>query len=126
MLDPTHPEPYLAMGNVAGHSRGAGRRRAALLRRAIELRPSSATAHQWLGTTLVEMGELEAGIASLERAAALDPRSLIVASNLSSMLSIAGRDEEAIAACTPTLEYAPDSILCTALIGLSQLILGRS
>ncbi len=122
-LDPTQPEPYLAMGSVAGAS---GRRQTAtaLLRRAIELRPSSATAHQWLGTTLVEIGELSEGIASLERAAELDPRSLIVASNLASMLSIAGRDKEAIAACTPTLEYAPDAILCTSVIGLSHLILG--
>jgi len=123
-LDPTQPEPYLAMGNVAGVFSGRRETGAALLRRAIELRPSSATAHQWLGTTLVEMGELDAGIASLRRAAELDPRSLIVASNLASMLSIAGRDEEAIAACTPTLEYAPDAILCTAVIGLSHLLLG--
>jgi TolB-like protein/tetratricopeptide (TPR) repeat protein len=123
-LDPTHPEPYLAMGSVAGTFSGRKETGAALLRRAIELRPSSATAHQWLGTMLVEMGELEAGIASLRRAAELDPRSLIVASNLASMLSIAGRDEEAIAVCTPTLEYAPDSMLCTGVIALSQLILG--
>jgi TolB-like protein/tetratricopeptide (TPR) repeat protein len=123
-LDPTQPEPYLAMGSVAGAFSGRRETGAALIRRAIELRPSSATAHQWLGTILVEMGELEAGIASLRRAAELDPRSLIVASNLASMLSIAGRDEEAIAACTPTLEYAPDSILCTGVIALSQLILG--
>jgi len=123
-LDPTQPEPYLAMGNVAGVFSGRRETGAALLRRAIELRPSSATAHQWLGTTLVEMGELDAGIASLRRAAELDPRSLIVASNLASMLSIAGRDEEAIAVCTPTLEYAPDAILCTAVIGLSHLLLG--
>jgi TolB-like protein/tetratricopeptide (TPR) repeat protein len=122
-LDPTQPEPYLAMGSLA---RYFGRRETAtaLLRRAIVLRPSSATAHQWLGTTLVEIGELEAGITSLERAAELDPRSLIVASNLASMLSIAGRDAEAIAACTPTLEYAPEAILCTSVIGLSHLILG--
>ncbi len=122
-LDPMSTEPFLAMGNVAGKT---GRRQtaAALLRRAIELRPSLATAHQWLGTTLVEMGNVEEGIASLQRATELDPRSLIVASNLASMLSIAGRDEDAIAACMPTLEYAPDAILCTAVIGLSYLILG--
>jgi hypothetical protein len=39
------------------------------------------------------------------------------------MLSIAGRDEEAIVACTPALEYAPDSDLCSRVIGLSHLIL---
>jgi TolB-like protein/Flp pilus assembly protein TadD len=123
-LDPAQPEPYLAMGNVAG---AISRRRetgAALLRRAIELRPSSATAHQWLGTTLVEMGRLEEGIASLERATELDPRSLIVANNLATMLLIAGRDTEAIEACTPALEYAPDSDLCSWAIGLSHLVRG--
>jgi len=40
------------------------------------------------------------------------------------MLTIAGRDAEAIAACTPALEYAPDSDLCSRVIGLSHLILG--
>jgi TolB-like protein/tetratricopeptide (TPR) repeat protein len=125
VLDPTLPESYLAMGNWAGKT-GRKETAVALLRRAIELRPSLATAHQWLGTTLMEMGEVEPGIASIERAAVVDPRSLIVASNRASMLSITGRDLEAIAACMPTLEYAPDSILCTSVIGLSYLILGDS
>ena len=123
-LDPAQPEPYLAMGEVAGTFSGRRETGAALLRRAIAVRPSSATAHQWLGTRLVEMGEPEAGIALLRRAAELDPRSLIVANNLATMLSIAGRDAEAIAACTPALEYAPDSDLCNRVIGLSHLIRG--
>jgi len=70
------------------------------------------------------MGRPEEGIASLERATELDPRSLIVANNLAGMLLIAGRDTEAIAACTPALEYAPDSDLCSWVIGLSHLIRG--
>ena len=41
------------------------------------------------------------------------------------MLLIAGRDAEAIDACTPALEYAPDSDLCSWMIGLSHLILGN-
>jgi TolB-like protein len=123
-LDPAQPEPYLAMGNVAAALSRRKETGAALLRRAIELRPSSATAHQWLGTTLVEMGRLADGVASLERATGLDPRSLIVANNHASMLLIAGRYTEAIEACTPALEYAPDSDLCSWMIGLSHLILG--
>lgn len=122
-LDPTLAEAYMAMGNTASIARR--QTAVALLRRAIELRPSSASAHQWLGTTLVEAGNLEDGIVSLERAAELDPRSLIVASNRAQMLAIAGRYEDAIAACMPTLQYAPDSILCTSIIGLSYLILGE-
>jgi TolB-like protein/tetratricopeptide (TPR) repeat protein len=123
VLDPTLPDPYMAMGSVAGKT-GRKETATALLRRAVAILPSSATAHQWLGTSLVETGQLEEGLASLQRAVQLDPRSLIVSSNLASMLSIAGRDEDAIAACTPTLEYAPDAILCTSVIGLSYLLLG--
>ena len=123
-LDPAQPEPYLAMGSAAAALSQRRETGAALLRRAIELRPSSATAHQWLGTVLVEMGQVQEGIASLERATELDPRSLIVASNLASMLSIAGRDEDAIEACAPTLEYAPDAMLCSSVIALSYLLLG--
>jgi len=121
-LDPTLAEPYMAMGNIAA----VGRRETsvALLKRAIALRPSSASAHQWLGTVLVELGNVDEGIASLERAAELDPRSLIVASNTADMLLIAGRETDAIAVCMATLEYAPDSILCIRGIGLSYLILG--
>jgi TolB-like protein/Flp pilus assembly protein TadD len=123
-LDPAQPESYLAMGSIAATLSQRRETGAALLRRAIELRPSSATAHQWLGTNLVDMGQVQEGIASLERAIELDPRSLIVASNLASMLSIAGRDEDAIAACLPTLQFAPDAVLCTPVIGLSYLLTG--
>ncbi len=89
------------------------------------MKPSFATASQWLGTELVMRGEIAEGLAALERASALDPRSLIVASNYSSMLMIAGRNADAIAACRPTLEYAPDSILCVSNIAFANLLDGK-
>ena len=73
-LDHTLPEPYAAMGYVANTEM----RRAtaqALLRQAIALRPSFATAHQWLGESLLSDGDFELGLTSLEKATALDPRS---------------------------------------------------
>jgi tetratricopeptide (TPR) repeat protein len=73
----------------------------------------------------VPLGEIKEGLVSLERAAALDPRSLIVASNYSSMLLVAGRNADAIAACEPTLEYAPESTLCVSNIGPAYLLDGK-
>ncbi len=79
-LDPSLPEAYAALGSVATYER----RRAtvgALLERAIALRPSFATAHQWLGTATLAAGDPARGLLALERASALDPRSLVVAEN---------------------------------------------
>ncbi len=104
--DSSSPEAYAALGNVAAYQL----RRAtadALLARAIALRPSFATAYQWRGTLLMSNGDLAGGLASLERAAALDPRSLIVAENHAFLLRTLGRDAEAKAVCMRILAFAP-------------------
>jgi adenylate cyclase len=124
VVDPTLADVYAALGNVENTDLHYGTA-VALFKRAIELKPSFATAHQWLGTTLMMMGKREESLASLERAAALDPRSLIVASNYSSMLMIAGRNADAIEVCEPTLKFAPNSILCISNIAFSYLLDGQ-
>ncbi|MDQ6861847.1 MAG: adenylyl cyclase, partial [Verrucomicrobiota bacterium] len=89
-LDPTLPEAYAALGNIADSE---NRRATAdvLLRRAITLRPSFATAYQWRGTLLMGNGDLTGGLASLERASSLDPRSLVVGDNHGWALLALGR-----------------------------------
>lgn len=47
-------------------------------RRAIELNPSYATAHQWYGDALLQMGRVVGAIAEEERALELDPLSLVI------------------------------------------------
>ena len=115
-LDPTLPEPYAALGSVAA----AELRRPtadALLRRAIALRPSFATAYQWRGTLLMSGGKLADGLASLERATSLDPRSLVVANNH-------GRYADAKTRCEPVLEFAPNYVGCLDNISRAELLLG--
>jgi TolB-like protein/Tfp pilus assembly protein PilF len=105
-LDPSSPEAYAALGIDATYElrRGAAE---ALLSRAIVLRPSFATAYQWRGTLLMSSGDLAGGLASLERASALDPRSLVVAENHAFVLRTLGRDAEAKAVCMRILAFAP-------------------
>ena len=124
-LDPALPETFAALGNVANSEsrRGTAQR---LYQRAIALRPSFATAHQWRGSSLMESGELEAGLVSLERAAALDPRSLVIGQNLAWQLLVLGRDAEARAACERVLAFAPDYDGCLDTLALIALLRGET
>jgi len=122
-LDHTLPEPYAAMGYVANTEM----RRAtaqALLRQAIALRPSFATAHQWLGESLLSDGDFELGLTSLEKATALDPRSRPVALNTAWGLMSLGRYEDARASCERLLITSPDYSECFQMVGLVELLLG--
>jgi len=68
-IDPMLPEAYMAIGN--SHTFTSTRKRetgVALLRNAVDLKPSSATAHQWLGTISMEVGLTDESLQSLARA----------------------------------------------------------
>ena len=123
-LDAALSEPYAALGMVAAQER---RRATAdvLLRRSIDLRPSFATAFQWRGTVLMTSGDLAGGLAALERASALDPRSLIVAENHAFALRTLNRDVEAKERCLRALEIDPAWFACHEDIGLVELQLGN-
>ena len=123
-LDPSLPEGYAALGSAATYERRRATARA-LLQRAIELRPSFATAHQWLGTATMAAGDPIAGLKSLERASALDPRSLVVAENHAYGLTTMGRYAEARAVCEPILVLAPDYYGCQIRAGFAELLRGR-
>jgi TolB-like protein/Flp pilus assembly protein TadD len=123
-LDPASPEAFAALGNIAIDE---GRRDTArrLFQRAIALRPSFATAHQWLGTSLMTAGELEAGLASLQRSAELDPRSLVTGHNQLWALLALGREAEARAACERVLAFVPEYSACLDTLALMALLRGE-
>lgn len=123
-LDPSLPEAYAALASVATYER----RRAtagALYSRAITLRPSFATAHQWLGTALMAAGDPVSGLVSLERASALDPRSLVVAENHAYTLNALGRYEDARKVCEPIIAIEPDYFQCQLRSASAELLGGR-
>jgi TolB-like protein/Tfp pilus assembly protein PilF len=122
-LDPTLPEPYAALAQPASWER---RRKTALTlyRRAIAIRPSFATAYQWLGTDSMADGDPQAGLEALDRASELDPRSLVVAANRSYVLLTLGRVTDARTNCERVLAFAPDYVGCQQQVALAELLRG--
>jgi tetratricopeptide (TPR) repeat protein len=77
-------------------------------RRAIELNPNYATAHQQYGNnTLSALGRFEGAIAEGKRAVELDPLSLVINADLGMNYYYARRYDEAITQLRKTLEMDP-------------------
>jgi TolB-like protein/DNA-binding winged helix-turn-helix (wHTH) protein len=73
-------------------------------KRALELEPGYAPAHQWYSWHLIMMGQTSEGIAELKTAASLDPLSLIISADLADALCVARRYDEAVLQSQKTLE----------------------
>jgi len=79
-----------------------------LFEEAIATNPSFATAHQWYGGLLGEMGDPEAGLEEYRKAWSLDPRSRIIGYNFAWRLWGLQKNEEARQVINEVLEFAPD------------------
>jgi len=86
-------------------------------RRAIELDPSYAPAHQWYAQYLCELGRFEECIAEAERAHALDPIYVIAGADVGMRLYWARRYHDAIEPLQKTLEFAPDFRIAHRFLG---------
>ena len=76
-------------------------------KRAIELNPNYATAHQWYGETLASLGRFAEAEREVKRARELDPLSPIVNMAVAEVYSWEGRDDEAIAQFKRVIELDP-------------------
>ena len=87
-------------------------------KRAIELNPGYATAHQWYGELLSDaLGRHEEGLAEINHAQQLDPLSLIINAVHGRILLGAGRDDLAIEQLQKTLEMDPNFALAHYYLG---------
>jgi adenylate cyclase len=94
-------------------------------KRAIELNPSYATAHQFYGNYLAwAAGRFEEAINELRRATELDPLSPIIRSNLAGAYVRASRLDEAIGQCNKVLDMEPN--FANALAWLTEVYLLKS
>jgi serine/threonine protein kinase/TolB-like protein/Tfp pilus assembly protein PilF len=76
-------------------------------RRALELKPGYATAHQWYGVYLSEMGRHDESLEHRKRALELDPLSLSISTGLARAYFWARRYDESIAHLQKALERDP-------------------
>jgi TolB-like protein len=107
-LDPTLSEAWASAGLIAAqHSRTD--RAEQMYRRAIELNPNNATALKWYGQTLVNTLRIDEGRRALEKAADLDPLSVIIQWNLSDALQAQGRFAEAASHDRRAIEIDPST-----------------
>jgi tetratricopeptide (TPR) repeat protein len=98
---------------------------ARLFRRAIELDPRDALAHQWYGNLLVSHGELAEGRRQLELAVSLDPVSTATYAWLARDAYYQRRYADAEDYALEALALAPERIETTIVLGLAYEAQGR-
>jgi len=102
-LDGELAEPHTALGRVYANEydfKGAERE----YKRALELDPNYATAHQWYGILLYYLARNEESLAELQRAVEIEPVSLIINTVYAEGYFYARRYDDAIAQLKKTLE----------------------
>jgi TolB-like protein/DNA-binding winged helix-turn-helix (wHTH) protein/Tfp pilus assembly protein PilF len=77
-------------------------------KRALELNPNYALAHQWLGNNLAIRGKVEEALEESRKAMALDPLSALYRASYSHRLAFGKRFDEASAECKKALELDPN------------------
>ncbi len=77
-------------------------------KRAIELNPNYATAHQWYAVHLAVRGRYPEAIAEIKQAQEVDPLSLVINMNVGWVFYFARQYDEAAEQCRKTLELDPN------------------
>jgi TolB-like protein/DNA-binding winged helix-turn-helix (wHTH) protein/lipoprotein NlpI len=93
-------------------------------RRAIELNPNHATAHQWYGEFLADMGRADEGISEIKRARELDPLSVIINSDVAKVFLLTRHYDEAVEQFKHTLELDPEFAQAHGLLALTYSLQG--
>ena len=94
-------------------------------RRAFEVNPNHATAHQWWGMTLAGLGRHAEAAAEIRRALEIDPVSLRVGKAAGTILYLARRYPEAIEQYKKTIELDPNYAPAVIELGRVYTVLGQ-
>ena len=109
-LDPSIAEGHAAMALVEFYYDWNWKQAEEEFRRAIELDPNYATAHQWYSYYLTAMLRFPEAVEQAEAAQQIDPLSLSINTSVATRYHHAGRDEEAAQLDRRTLEMDPSFI----------------
>jgi len=106
-LDETLAEPHATLGFVQMFSHWQWDEAGKEFKRALELNPHYATAHQWYALYHACEGRTAEAVARMKQAVDLDPLSPGINADLGQMYFFAGDLERALAACRRALELDP-------------------
>lgn len=116
-IDDTLAEAYATLGVVKQRFEWDPEGAAQDFRRAIELNPTYATAHQWYAINFEILGQPDAAIVEAQRAYELDPLSLIINARLGHNYYYARRYDQAIEQYKKTLELDPNFAIAHSRLG---------
>lgn len=119
LLDPQLAEGWASLGVLAAEFDRDWRVGELALRRAVQLKPSYAMAHDWLADVLLYTGRPEESIVTRRRARLLDPISGVGQANYAWALAIAQRWDEAAEAYS-SLDMASNTNTATPLMGVTN------
>jgi eukaryotic-like serine/threonine-protein kinase len=94
-------------------------------RRALELDPNYATAHDWYAYYLASLDRFDEAITHITRAQQLEPVSLSINTDVGEIYYWAGRHDRAIASLKSVLQVEPDFAMARNILGLTYLKTGR-
>ena len=125
-IDPTLLEAHAARGGLRLYLRQDFRGAEDELSRVVELAPSDAQAHDWLGDALAGLGRLEEALRHYRRAVELDPLSPLMHRDYARALYQLRDCDGAIEQAERALELDPGHIQAADLIARCHVRLGRA
>lgn len=116
-IDDTLAEAHATLGVVKQRFEWDVEGAAQEFRRAIELNPAYATAHQWYAINFEILGQPDADLAEAQRAYEIDPLSIIINARVGHAYYYARRYDEAIEQYKKTLELDPNFAIAHSRLG---------
>jgi serine/threonine protein kinase/Tfp pilus assembly protein PilF len=109
-IDDTLPEGHISLALVRENFDWDWAGAESEFRRAIELNPNSAEAHQWYGNFLTRLGRFDEAKAELKKAQGMDPLSLLIDTSVGRQLYFARQYEAAIEQFRKALDMDPNFV----------------
>ncbi|HEV8133495.1 MAG TPA: protein kinase [Pyrinomonadaceae bacterium] len=117
-IDETLAEPHVSMGHLKYYYHRDWTAAEREYKRALELNPNYATAHQWYAIYLMSLGRFDEAVAQARRAQDLDPLSLPINMTLGWVLLNARQYDQSVEQLLKTIEMDPSFLLAHHRLGL--------
>lgn len=124
-LDAALADPHLALARLAWSHEWDWNTAERGWKRALEINPNYATAHQSYALALVTRRRFREAVAHSQRAVELDPLAFAASNDLGVVLYASRRFEEAAAHARASMSLAPDSPFPPFLLGVVEAVRGR-